>query len=566
MKNHKPGRPKASAAGSGKAGARRSKALEQAAEFARTRNLSQAERIYVELIRENPGDLDANLQLAMLYRQVGRNDMALALLRKLDAIDTYDARNCNLLGALWHQCGQPERAVPFFERAMALKPASVDYRYNLGLAFRDQGLHQRALECFTANLQIERNHPPSLLQRAIAQRATHRLHEALETLQHAARLQPDDPDIFTFIAMTHVDLSQIDEAIRAWERVIELAPSNSAAHLRLSHLRKRDHHIATMEELYAKAQKNPDKINLAFGLGKALEDTGSYDRAFHYLLEGNRLKRQQFKYSIEEWRVFFEKLKSIFTPEFLNGFPDAGNDDDTPIFILGMPRSGTTLVEQILASHPDVFGAGELKALSVICAGGAEGRSQPFPDYFKDLKDADWRALGEQYLTALRSANPSARRITDKMPQNFRFIGAISIMLPRAKIIHCQRNPMDSCWSIYKNLFAEGHPYSYDLQELGKFYSYYLSLMRHWNAVLPGRIYNLSYEQLVANSQAEIAGLLAFCDLSFDQRCVEFHKNERAVYTMSAAQVKRPINTDSVQGWQRFKEHLEPLSRELALE
>lgn len=570
MKGHKPGRSKSSQTTIGvtgsKSSGKRMKALEQAAGFARARDFARAERIYVELIGENARDPDANLQLALLYRQAGRNDMALARLHNLDATEISNALSCNLIGILWHQCGQPKRAIPFLERAVARRPASVEFRFNLGLALRDLGLPQRALECFTANLQVEQDHVPSLLQSAMVLRDIDRLHDALAAFQHAAELEPANADIFSYLALTHIDLSHIDEAIRCWERVLELAPANSVAYLRLSHLRRGDHNIAAMEKMYAGTLKSVDRINIAFGLGKALEDVGDYDRAFHYLSEGNRLKRQQFKYSIDEWRMFFEKLKSIFDAEFVRGFPCAGSEDDTPIFVLGMPRSGSSLVEQILASHPDVFGAGELKALPAICAEGARRRSQPFPEYLRYLVDADWRELCAEYLAVLRSKSPSARRITDKMPQNFRFVGAIGIMLPRAKIIHCYRSPLDNCWSIYKNLFAEGHPYSYDLDELGKFYSYYRALMEHWNAVLPGFIYNLAYERLVADPRVEIAGLLSFCDLPFDQRCVDFHQCERAVHTMSAAQVKRPINADSIESWSRFEKYLEPLVRGLSLE
>lgn len=548
-----------------KSNARRAQLLEQAARHHRLRDFAQAERLYLELIRENSLDIDANMQLAQMYRQAGRGDLALPLLRNAVLADSGDADTCNRLGILWHQAGQPQSARENFEKALALRPESIEFRFNLGLALRDLQLHHGAVDCFSRNLQAHPDHLPSLLQLGVSLRDIDRLQESLEVFQRAAALNPHDFDIYKYLAVTHVDLAHIDEAIRCWEKALEIDPECSLAHLRLSHLRKDRHDIAGMTALYEKAKKNIDKINLAFGLGKALEDSGSYDQAFRYLLEGNQLKRRQFRYSIDEWRDFFAKLQRIFSADFLKGFQDAGVEDDTPIFIVGMPRSGSSLVEQILASHPQVFGAGELKLLPSLCAQGAQRRRQPFPDYFRDLRGSEWRELGEEYLQALRQRSADAARITDKMPQNFRFLGVISIILPRAKIVHCSRHPLDNCWSIYKNLFAEGHPYAYDLSELGKFYSYYHALMRHWNEVLPGRIYNLSYEQLVGDPQGEIAALLEFCNLPFDQRCVDFHRSERAVDTMSAAQVKRPINSDSVERWALYKDHLAPLSRELSL-
>jgi tetratricopeptide (TPR) repeat protein len=407
---------------------------------------------------------------------------------------------------------------------------------------------------------------PSLQQLGLALRASSRPKEALEIFQRAVALEPGNIQLRIYVALTYVNLSLIDEAIQCWKCILEIDPANSLAHLRLSHLRKGGHDIAAMEGFYAKAQNRADQINLAFGLGKALEDVGSHAEAFRYLLEGNQLKRKEFRYSSTELSTAFQRIESIFTAEFLHRFPDAGVLDDTPIFILGMPRSGTSLTEQILSSHPDVFGAGELKALATLCTEGAARSSVPFPDHFLHLEESNWRKMGEQYLSILRSKNSVAKRITDKMPQNFRYVGAIGIILPRARIIHCQRSPFDNCWSLYKNLFGEGHPYSYDLVELGKFYSDYHRLMRHWNRVLPGRIHNLHYEKLVSSPQTEIPALLEFCGLPFDQRCIDFHKNERVVETMSAAQVKRPINKESVERWLPFQQHLAPLARALLLD
>lgn len=561
-KKSKPGTPGKSGINN-KFKLRRAQVLEQAARYERAREFNQAERIYLDLLRENAHDLDANLQLAQIYSQAGRGDLAVPLLRNAAAVQSLDADACNRIGVLWHQSGQPQPARENFERALALRPESIEFRFNLGLALRDIGLPHGAINCFSTNVRAQPEHLPSLLQLGVSLREVDRLQESLDVFQRAAALNPGDFDIYKYLALTHVDLSHIDEAIRCWERALELDPQCSLAHLRLSHLRSDRHDIAAMTSLYEKADKNIDKINLAFGLGKALEDSGSYDLAFKYLLEGNQLKRRQFRYSIDEWRDFFVKLQNIFSADFLRRFHGVGVPDNTPVFIVGMPRSGSSLVEQILASHSQVFGAGELKLLPSLCAQGALRRGQRFPDYFQDLSGPQWQELGREYLEALRQKAPDAARITDKMPQNFRFLGVINIILPQAKLIHCHRNPLDNCWSIYKNLFADGHPYAYDLQELGRFYNFYRALMQHWNAVLPGRIYDLSYEQLIANPRDEIKALLEFCELPFDQRCIDFHRNERAVNTMSAAQVKRPINKDSIERWSAYKEYLAPLANEL---
>jgi tetratricopeptide (TPR) repeat protein len=544
----------------------RAKALQQAAGFEWARDFGQAECIYLELIRKNDRDPVANLQLAQLYRNVGQAARALPLLRKLDQLESYDAPLCNSIGVLWQLSGQPQEGVAALERAVKLMPGSMEFRFNLGFVLLNAALPLRAEECFAKCLEADPKHVPSLQQLGLALRASSRPKEALEIFQRAVALEPGNIQLRVYLALTYVNLSLIDQAVDCWKRILEIDPANSLAHLRLSHLRKSDHDIAGMEGFYAKAVNPADRINLAFGLGKALEDVGSHAQAFRYLLEGNQLKRKEFRYSSTEIRTAFQGIESIFTAEFVRSFPDAGVLDDTPIFILGMPRSGSSLVEQILSSHPDVFGAGELKALAALCTEGVARSPLPFPDHFRRLEESDWRKMGEQYLSILRSKNSVAKRITDKMPQNFRYVGAISIILPRARIIHCQRSPFDNCWSLYKNLFGEGHPYTYDLEELGKFYSDYHRLMRHWNTVLPGRIHNIHYEKLVSSPQTEIPALLEFCGLSFDQRCIDFHENERVVDTMSAAQVKRPINTESVERWLPFKPHLAPLVQTLLLD
>lgn len=541
---------------------RRAAALEQAAACERSRNFPQAEQAYLGLIRDDPRDPEANLRLAELYRQIGRTELALPLLRNLAGV-ALPAPQLNLLGAAWHRLGHAQEAKAAFERAVAARPDSLEFRFNLGLALRDLGSAREAADCFSRNLAAQPDHLPSLLQLGAVLREDQQLEAALEVLQRIVAIDPGNAEAYRYMALMQVDLVQIDAAIRSWEKVLELDPTCALTHLRLSHLRKRGHDIAAMESLYASTDKSADRINLAFALGKALEDEGDYDRAFRYLFEGNRLKRSQFRYSIDEWRALFEELADIFSADFLLHHGAAGVDDDTPIFIVGMPRSGSSLVEQILASHGDVFGAGELKLLPKLCADGASRRGRPFPAHFRELSAGEWGELGYHYLRALRRRDATARRITDKLPQNFRFIGAIAIALPRARIIHCRRSPMDNCWSIFKNLFAEGHPYSYDLQELGRFYRYYRDLMAHWDAVLPGRVYHIDYEKLVAEPDSEISALLAHCELAFDRRCIDFHRNARAVDTMSAAQVKQPINRDSIERWTRFRAHLEPLAREL---
>ena len=255
----------------------------------------------------------------------------------------------------------------------------------------------------------------------------------------------------------------------------------------------------------------------------------------------------------------------IFSPDFFSGLADIGHSDRTPIFILGMPRSGTSLVEQILASHPEVFGAGELNDLVKVYRSlddsidGSQGDS--FPEALVGLDPDEYANLGEQYIARIRKYSVSATFITDKNPYNFQRIGLIRSILPNARIVHCTRDPLDNCLSLLKTDFHKGQLYSYDMSELGAYYKLYRELMDYWRTVLPGFIHDLNYEELVANQAEQTNHLLQLCGLPWDEACLNFHKTKRKVITASVAQVRQPIYTDSVGLWKRYERKLEPLRK-----
>jgi hypothetical protein len=282
-----------------------------------------------------------------------------------------------------------------------------------------------------------------------------------------------------------------------------------------------------------------------------------------FVIKATQLKRNSYDYSVAESREQFDRIKEIFSPGFFSNHRDIGNPDRTPIFILGMPRSGTSLVEQILASHPDVFGAGELndlwKVLTSIRTSEKEKQLWIIPEGLIELDAGVFADLGKQYITRIRKFSASAKFITDKMPHNFLRIGFIRAILPNARIIHCTRDPMDNCLSIFKNLLKNGHGYADNMPELGQYYRMYLELMDYWRVTLPGFIYDQSYEDLVISEKEQISRLLQHCGLHWDDACLDFHKTRRKIKTTSNAQVRRPIYSDSVKLWTRYEKQLEPL-------
>jgi hypothetical protein len=306
-----------------------------------------------------------------------------------------------------------------------------------------------------------------------------------------------------------------------------------------------------------------DRMQIAFSLGKAYEDLKHYDRSYVCLHEGNRLRRSTISFDIREEQSRFDRVKAVFTGELFERLEGGGVQDSTPIFVLGMPRSGTTLVEQILACHPDVHGASELNDLrQAVDSLSVDGGGVAYPDSLSGLSGVQLTEIGQRYLDRLRAHNPSARFITDKMPWNFEYIGMIKLMLPGARIVHCLRNPMDNCFSIYKKCFAhlESIEYAYDQTELGQYYLMYEELMAHWRDVLPGFVLDIRYEDLVADQKHHSKRLLEFCGLEWNDACLEFHKTDRPVKTASAAQVRKPIYNTSVKAWKNYEKHLGPLA------
>jgi hypothetical protein len=309
-----------------------------------------------------------------------------------------------------------------------------------------------------------------------------------------------------------------------------------------------------------------DRVHLHFALAKAYEDLGRFDDAFAQLLAGNGLKRRLIAYDEAATLAQLDGVRDVFTPELIAARAGGGEPSRLPVFIVGMPRSGTTLVEQILASHPGVFGAGELRLFDQ--ASGAVRDRLPgtpaFSDLVRRMEHEDFRALGRFYLAALERHAPDAARITDKMPSNFIFVGLIHLALPDAVIIHTERDPVDTCVSCFSKQFTEAQAHTYDLAELGRYYGRYRAVMAHWDRVLPpGRILDVRYEDVVDDVESAARRIVAHCGLAWDARCLDFHRTERSVQTASAAQVRKPIYRDSIARWRRYERFLGPLMAEL---
>jgi Sulfotransferase family/Tetratricopeptide repeat len=431
------------------------------------------------------------------------------------------------------QLNGPEDAIVHYRRALAIRPHLAEAHNNVGTA-----LH-----------------------------ALKRPKEAIGFYAKALAMRPDYGDAHANMGTALEVLGRTEQACYAYERAIELAPKRADFYRHLFTSKRAtadDPRFSAMEGLAKEIVSLPagQQIELHFALGKALADLGQHERSFRHLFEGNTLKRQQIVYDEAATLAMFDRIRAKFTPELMRSRGGQGDQSSVPVFILGMPRSGSTLIEQILASHPLVFGGGELSNFvqAVRETVGRCGACGPFPEMGSDIAGPQLGRLGARYMAGIRALAPDAARVTDKMPTNFQLVGLIHLALPNARIIHSVRDPVDTCFSCFSILFATNQPFTYELGELGRYYCAYRRLMEHWRALLPdGVVLELRYEELVADLEGQARRLLAHCGLAWDDACLAFWNTQRPVDTASAAQVRQPIYESSVGRWRRHGRLLDPL-------
>ncbi|HEY2780585.1 MAG TPA: sulfotransferase [Steroidobacteraceae bacterium] len=418
---------------------------------------------------------------------------------------------------------------------LELEPDNSEYRTLCATACAGSGDHESAIAYYRAILAKDQRlaHVQLLLGHSL--KATGRQIDAIESYHAARNARPDFGDAYWSLA-------------------------------NLKTYRFSDPDIMRMQNaLSAPATLPIDRLHLHFALGKALEIRGRYQESWQNYESGNALKHEQSRYRPEFSEIGTQRQIEVCTPAFFAEHAKAGAPDPDPIFIVGLPRSGSTLIEQILASHSQVAGTQELHDIPRIVQ-ELQGRSDPSdPDYpavLRDLAFEDFRKLGERYLAdtrAYRTAKPGAPLFIDKMPNNFRHVGLIRLMLPNAKIIDARRGPMACCWGNFKQLYAGGHEFSYDLESMARYYRAYLRLMQHWEQVLPGRVHRVIYEDLIEDLEGTVRQLLDFCSLQFEPACLDFHKTARNISTASSEQVRRPINRDGLREWTHYRPWLHPL-------
>ncbi len=383
---------------------------------------------------------------------------------------------------------------------------------------------------------------------------------------------PQNPSLWQSYGHALKTAGRQSESISAYRRSTELAPGFGEAYWSLANLKTFRFTPQDVEAMLAQLDRADltidERFHFGFALGKALEDMGDYERSFEHYAEGNRLRRSVIEYDADEMTDRVRQMKALLTREFLAAHKGSGDPAPDPIFIVGLPRSGSTLLEQILSSHSAIEGTMELPDIGAIARdlGGRKKRSEvsAYPAVLATLGDERLRALGERYLAQTRiQRKTDAPHFIDKMPNNWAHTGLIQLILPNAKIIDARRHPMSCCFSVFKQHFARGQRFSYDLDELGRYYRDYVDLMAHVDDVLPGRVHRVLYDRMVDDTEAEVRRLLDYCGLPFEEGCLRFYENERAVRTASSEQVRRPIYRDALEQWTHYRPWLGPLEHAL---
>lgn len=502
-------------------------------------------------VLKDRGDLDG---AAASYRQAIRHQPGMA-----SAHDN--------LGCLLKLKGDYDQAIQHHREAVRLSPRSPGMRNNLAVALKASGQYAAAEPEYREALRLDPRNAGFHKNLGVVLQAMERTREAADTFENAHRLHPNDQGILFNLATSCAQLGELERARRHYESLLELNPDHASALSTLNEMSTgtTDDDVRRFQAIFDSSDMPPEeRMHAGFSLGKIYDRQGEYDRAFTHYAEANRLSRDPDEPSQEDRIRAFESIRTTFTRELFERAAVRGSESDVPVFIVGMPRSGTSLVEQILSSHPDVHGAGELMHIRDLAGtlSSKDEQSGTFRWKLGELEHDRAAALAEDYLAKLRITGAEAVHVTDKAPLNFLFLGLIALLLPNARVIHIHRHPLDVCLSNFFNNLPEIR-FSFNLEHMGTYYAQYVELMDHWREVLPSRMLEVRYEELVEHQERVSRELIEFCGLDWDDQCLDFHRNDRAVKTASMFQVRQPMYASSVGRWKLYDRHLDPLKRQL---
>ena len=530
-------------------------------------------------------NLKKEIQVAVDTLKSQRFKEAENLTRKLISENPKIVFLYNLLGLILVQQEKFDQALECYKKGIEVDPNFAMIYNNLGLLYSHQKKDNiKAEEYYKKSIKLNQKIPEPYNNLASIYKSTDRFNEAIDCYNKAIEINPKFVHSYHNLGNIYVTQGKFEQAKKNFEKAIEIDPNYTVSHRTLSRLIKytdKDPHFLKLKEIYNKIDnqtktdqinfsKDPtnisqygdlnslNKINLGFALGKAYEDIENFEMSFKFYNEANFLYNRKTNFSIHREIERFNKVKNTFYTKLYEKYKDCGSMNFAPIFILGMPRSGTTLVEQILSSHPDVFGGDEQVLIPNLLRKNFGNKDlKLYLENVINFRKEDLKNIGDDYVSSMKNLSNDSIRFTDKFPENFFWIGFIRLILPKSKIIHCFRNSRDNCLSLFKNHFPTGRmDYCYNLDMIVEYYNQYYDLMNYWNKILPNFLFNIKYENLISDTQIEVKKLLKFCDLTWNNKCLDFHENKRIVKTASDVQARSKIYSSSINSWKKYENEI----------
>ena len=464
----------------------------------------------------------------------------------------------NLLGSAFQNINELEYAKEIFLRITKIDPKNISAYNNLGNVLKNQKNFSSAFEYYNKALELNSNYSKTILNLGNLNFELNKYEKAIELYKRALSIENNLTLAHYNLGLAYQSLGEFANAKKHLQELLNQVPEFTIADKIISRITKykeQDPHLNSMiEKLQNHKLDNIQKTNLYFAIGKAYEDIKDFKNSFGYLKKANELKDSLTNYKIEIDLKNFEIIKDFFKNQKIESIDPI--DEKKMIFIVGMPRSGTSLIEQILSSHSKVYGCGELMFLENIMREKIFDNKEISIKKLGSLDDLNFIEIAKDYMNKVKNYDNQHQLLTDKAPLNFRWIGVIKILFPNSKIVHCNRSAKDNCLSLYKNSFDDGLDWTYNQTNLIKFYKGYEDIMQFWHRTIPGYIHNVDYEELIDNPKKNIENLLEFCDLSFEERCLEFYKNKRPIKTVSAAQAREPLYNSSVSSYKNYEEFM----------
>lgn len=511
--------------------------------------------------------------LKLVWQQLSRKDIGQAIDKSNQLVGRFPnfAPGWHVASHVAQLIKKPGSALAAIDRALNLEPGNKDWQLHRTGCLLMSGDKENTIKSLHDHLvNTSQFQPAQLTQLAFLCTRVELFEEAAGVYQTLIRQEPGNGQHWYNLATIQRFQGKVEQAEKSLDNAISRNSKDYEAYELRSDLRKQSRHSNHVDQLRALLKSGINtpagEVRICYALAKELEDIGQAEESFNILNRGATLRRKHINYRIEDDLETIDAIIDNFDSEFFSANRQ-GHITDEPVFVIGLPRTGTTLVERILGSHPDVFAAGELNnfAMQLMTQVRQQQGGKPVSReaLVKLTTRVDFQELGKSYIESTRPQTADKPRFVDKMPLNFLYAGLIRVALPQAKIVHLTRHPMDSCYAIYKRLFQDAYPWSYDLDEIATYYAAYHRLMTHWKSVIPGSIHELAYENLVSDLDGEARALIDYCGLEWDSRCVRFHESRQASTTASASQVRQPVYQSSVNRWKQYRQQLTPLCERL---